>query len=63
MVLANRLQHKNLLSIKCTFIAGSDLWVLQDCMNCGSLETILRTNYPNGIKDQILIATILKETL
>jgi len=32
-------------------------------MDAGSLAIILKTYYPNGIKDQTLIASILKEVL
>jgi len=32
-------------------------------MECGSIEKIMQAIYPDGIKDQALIATILRETL
>ena len=63
MVFSNSINHKNLLSYKTTFVYGKELWVISTFMDSGSMEIILKTQYPNGIKDYNLIACILKQTL
>jgi len=63
MLLLNLLQHPNILSSKATFIYKQDLWLVFEIMEGGSMDKIIQAKYPNGIKDQTLIATILKETL
>jgi len=63
MLLANLLDHPNILSYKIAFIYKQDLWLVSEIMEYGSIDKIIATRYPNGIKDQTLIATILKETL
>ena len=63
MLLANLLDHPNILSYKIAFINKQELWLVSEIMECGSIDRIIQALYPNGIKDQALIATILKETL
>lgn len=63
MLLTNLLDHPNILSYKSTFISKQDLWLVSEVMEYGSIDKIIEARYPNGIKDQTLIATILKETL
>jgi serine/threonine-protein kinase OSR1/STK39 len=62
-LLLNLLQHPNILSHKATFISKQDLWLVFEIMEGGSVEKIIQKRYPQSIKDQTLIATILKETL
>jgi len=63
MLLLNLLQNPNILSSRATFIYKQDLWLVFEIMEAGSMDKIIQAKYPNGIKDQTLIATILKETL
>ena len=63
MVFSNSINHKNLLSYKTTFVYGKELWIISTFMDPGSMEIILKSQYPNGIKDYNLIACILKQTL
>jgi len=63
MLLLNLLDHPNILSYKIAFLNKQELWLVFELMECGSIEKIMQAIYPDGIKDQALIATILKETL
>jgi serine/threonine-protein kinase OSR1/STK39 len=62
-LLLNLLDHPNILSYKTSFIHNKDLWIISELMQGGSVEKIMQKTHPNGIKDQALIATIIKETL
>jgi len=63
MLLLNLLDHPNILSYKIAFLHKQELWLVFELMEGGSIEKIMRTMYPEGLKDQSLIATILRETL
>jgi len=63
MLLLNLLDHPNILSYKIAFSHKQELWLVFELMEGGSIEKIMQTMYPDGLKDQALIATILKETL
>jgi len=63
ILLLNLLNHTNILSYKTAFISSKDLWIVTELMEGGSVDRIMQHAYPNGLKDQALIATILKETL
>jgi len=62
-LLLNLLDHPNILSYKTSFIHNKDLWIISELMQGGSIEKIMQKAYPEGLKDQALIATVLKETL
>ena len=55
--------HKNVVSCYVSFIEGSDLWLVMPIMSAGSCAEIMKVNCPRGIKDEAVIATILRETL
>ena len=63
MLLLNLLNHPNILSYRVAFVEKRSLWLIFDFLEGGSIEKILNKYYPNGFKDEVLIATILKETL
>ena len=56
-------QHKNVVSCYVSFIEGTDLWLVMPILSAGSCSDILKLNFPQGIKDEAVIATILKETM
>ena len=56
-------QHKNVVSQHVSFVEGNDLWIVMPILGAGSCGNILKNNFPNGIQDEAVIATILKETL
>jgi len=62
-LLLNLLDNPNILSYKTSFIHNKDLWIIAELMQGGSVEKIMQKAYTEGLKDQALIATIIKETL
>jgi len=55
--------HKNVVRILTSFVDGQDLWIIMPLLEAGSCAAIMKQIYPHGIKDEALIATILKEVL
>lgn len=55
--------HKNVVSCYVSFIEGTDLWLVMPILSAGSCSDILKLNFPQGVKDEAIIATIIKETL
>ena len=41
----------------------SDLWMVMPLLGAGSVTDIIKMKHPKGIKDEAMIATILKEVL
>lgn len=56
-------QHKNVVSCYVSFIEGTDLWLVMPILSAGSCSDILKLNFLQGVKDEAIIATILRETL
>ncbi|KAJ1694500.1 hypothetical protein LUZ63_011198 [Rhynchospora breviuscula] len=56
------IDHPNLLSAHCSFVAGQDLWVVMPFMAGGSCHHIMKCAYPLGFTETF-IATVLRETL
>jgi serine/threonine-protein kinase OSR1/STK39 len=52
-------RHKNVVSYYVSFIDDSDLWLVMPLLSGGSVLDSLKANFKNGIKDEVLIATIL----
>ena len=46
-----------------SFIDASDLWLVMPLLQSGSIVDILAMKYPMGIKNEVIIASILKEVL
>ncbi|EAY15925.1 STE family protein kinase [Trichomonas vaginalis G3] len=57
------MQHKNIISYYGSFIEGPNIYILMSYCSAGSLYDILRIHMPNGLPNEIQIATILKGTL
>lgn len=57
------LNHPNLIKTLQTCTAGHKIYIIMPLMDGGSLNSILNFKYPNGIKDEIIIATIMKTCL
>ena len=55
--------HPNLLSYYGSFLNGPSLWIIFEYMDCGSCFDILKFDNPTGFRDEVLIATILKNVL
>ena len=56
-------QHKNVVSCLVSFIEGTDLWLTMPILSAGSCLDVLKLNFRDGVKDEAVIATILRETL
>ncbi len=56
-------RHKNFVSCLISFIEGTDLWLCMPILSAGSCLDVLKLNFPQGISDESVIATLLKETL
>merc|ERR1712137_204426 len=55
--------HPNLVSYRSSFINEHSLWLVMDYLSGGSVFDIMQHSFPNGITDEVLIATILREAL
>ena len=55
--------HKNVVSCYVSFIEESDLWLVMPILSAGSCADIMKINCPKGIKNESVIATILRETM
>lgn len=56
------LHHPNIIQIYGSFCHESSLWILMPQMLC-SLSDLIKKYFINGIKDEILLASILKQVL
>ena len=55
--------HPNIYGLYCSFTDKSFLWVVMPLLGNGSLKDLIKQHFPNGIKDEKIIATILSEVL
>lgn len=55
--------HPNIYGLYCSFTDKSFLWVVMPLLGIGSLENLINEHFPNGIKNEKVIATILSEVL
>lgn len=55
--------HPNIVSYHVCFLSGNQLWLIMPIYAGGSIADIMRLRFPRGLRDEALIATILKETL
>ena len=44
-----------------SFVNDSELWLVMPYVSRGTLRSNLRDKFPNGIKDEVLIASILQQ--
>lgn len=56
------LSHPNILKAHCSFMVGQSLWVIMPFMSCGSLQSIIASNFPEGLEEPC-IGIILREIL
>ena len=54
--------HPNVLHAHCSFISGTDLWVVMPYLSGGSCLHIMRFAHPEGFEEPV-IATLLREVL
>lgn len=56
-------KHDNLISAYISFIDQSELCIVMPLIDAGSCLDVLNTNFHTGIKDEKIIATIIKNVL
>jgi len=56
-------RHKNVVSYFVSFIDAHDLWLVMPLLGGGSVGDVLKFKFKTGIKDEIIIATILREVV
>lgn len=56
-------EHPNIISYYCSFVESSHLWLVMQFLAAGSIGDMLAFSYPNGLGDEVLIATILRGAL
>jgi serine/threonine-protein kinase OSR1/STK39 len=62
IVTLKQLKHDNIIEILESFVIDQDIWMIME-LQSNSCNEILKKGFGNGIKDEVLIATILKYTL
>jgi hypothetical protein len=60
IMIMSLVHHPNVVRILASFVEGQDLWIVMPLLEAGSCAAIMKQIYPNGMKDEALIATILK---
>jgi serine/threonine protein kinase len=55
--------HPHLISSYVSFIDGSELCIIMPLIDAGSCLDLLNNNFKSGIKDELIIATIMKQVL
>jgi len=71
ILIMSQLQHPNVVRLKTAFVDGQDLWIVMHYAEAGSAAAIMKAlqHLPGndagvqGIKDEVALATILKEVL
>ena len=59
----SEIQDDTILNSHTICISGHKIFIVMPLMDAGSLQSILSFKYPSGIKDEAIIATILREIL
>jgi serine/threonine protein kinase len=57
------IKNDYLLNAYATCISGHKIYIVMPLMDGGSLHNIISYKYPSGIKDESIIATIMKDCL
>jgi len=64
IMIMSQLQHPNVVRLKTAFVDGQDLWIVLTMAEAGSAASIMKElGAVNGLKDEVAIATILREVL
>ena len=56
-------RHKNVVTYYVSFLDDSDLWLVMPLLGAGSVADVLKLKFAEGINDEVLIATILKQVI
>lgn len=64
LLIMSNLNHPNVVRLKTSFVDGQDLWIVMSLMTGGSCTHVLKEmRWDTGMKDEVMVATILKEVL
>ena len=55
--------HRNVVNYHVAFIKNNEVWLVMPILEGGSVFDIMRYRHQEGLEDEHIIATILKETL
>jgi serine/threonine-protein kinase OSR1/STK39 len=55
--------HPNVLQYYTSFTEGKELWIVMPLMSAGSLGRIIRSKSKLGLKDEVLVASILLQII
>lgn len=55
--------HPNVVRYYVSFIDNTELWLVMPILSAGSCGNVLIEKFPDGIKDESIIATIIRETM
>jgi serine/threonine protein kinase len=58
-----KLSHPNIMHACATFLVNQSLWIVMPFMDYGSCADIIKMVHPKGIKDEVLVISILKQLL
>ncbi|AYV78938.1 MAG: hypothetical protein Edafosvirus54_3 [Edafosvirus sp.] len=62
IMMTKRLKHHNIIEIYDSFVTDKEVWIIME-LETNSCLSIIKSLHPSGIKNEVLIATILKYTL
>ena len=55
--------HANMISYYTSFTDASEIWLVMPIVDAGSIHDIMKKQYRKGLKDEVALATILREAL
>lgn len=55
--------HPNMISYYTSFTDASEIWLVMPIVDAGSIHDIMKKQYRKGLKDEVALATILRESL
>ena len=56
-------RHPNIIGLYTSFLDGSDIWLVRPYIENGNLSSLLRNHFSNGVKDEFIIASILRDVI
>ncbi|AYV80545.1 MAG: hypothetical protein Harvfovirus2_75 [Harvfovirus sp.] len=62
ILMMKRLKHPNIIQVLDSFVNEEEIWIVME-LELKSCSSIIKSSFPLGIKDEVLLATILKFTL
>lgn len=57
------LHHPNIINVYVSFVVDQEIWIVMPYLPFGSCLDILKSKFRNGIKDEVLLASIIRQLL